>query len=152
MYNQTLWNTLNNGIATSLPEVSNQFRKPIHDVTIPSVCLITGNNNPADSMTKSKPNKALEISIKNDKCTTPPSLIFMLQTSPYRRSSWIPTAKVPMPDDSVTFLIDNEDKEYNTFSGPKTPKHTEMPGAKKLDGKDDEKHTTRDNRKTEKVE
>lgn len=100
--NQTLWQNLMNTTAPSLPEVMLRCRDHINDETVNSVCLIHTAYNPADAMTKKKPNSALVNTIKRIEHKVPVKRVFMLQHSLYRHSSFIPTSHVPMKEDIPT--------------------------------------------------
>ena len=97
--NQALWDNLMNETAGSIPDIMARCRSYIHDGTIASVCLISGTCNPADAMTKRKPNGALQHILAHNSCQTPPRKVFMMQTNQYRNAPYIPTTSVPMPDD-----------------------------------------------------
>lgn len=95
--NQTLSSNLINETVPSIPEVGYRCREPIHDGRIASACLIPGDINPANSMTKAKPNRCLKQAIFANKYVTPSKKVFKLQDSKYRTSPWILTASVPIP-------------------------------------------------------
>ena len=94
--NQTLWMNLMNITAHSLPEIAYRCREAIYDEVLNSVCLIEGKHNPSDAMTKQKDNNALLTTISTNICKTDPTRVFMLQTSKYRDTKFIPTCQVPM--------------------------------------------------------
>lgn len=84
--NQTLWGNLMNETVPSIPEIGYRCREPIKNGIIASICLIPGDINPADAMTKAKHNNSLERAITDHKCCTPAKRVFMLQDSPYRNA------------------------------------------------------------------
>ena len=94
--NQSLWMNLMNITAHSIPEVAYRCREAIYDEIINSICLIEGNDNPADAMTKSKDNGKLRKVIEENFCESNATRTFMLQTSKYNHLNYIPTCKVPM--------------------------------------------------------
>ena len=97
--NQALWDNLMNETAGSIPDIMARCRSYIHDGTIASVCLISGTCDPADAMTKRKPNGALQRIFAHNSCKTPTREVFMMQTNRYRNAPYIPTTSVPMPED-----------------------------------------------------
>ena len=107
--NQALWDNLMNETAASIPDIMARCRSYIHDGTVASVCLISRSMNPADCMTKRKPNAMMNQILKLNVCRTPPRKVFMLQTSPFRSATFIPTSSVPMVDDY-------DDTECNTHT------------------------------------
>lgn len=63
------------------------------------MCFIPGSTNPADGMTKAKPNRMLENATRTNHLSTPAKRLLMLQKSPFRHATYIPTSFVPMRDD-----------------------------------------------------
>ena len=96
----TLWTNLMNETVPTIPEIGYRCREAITSQRTHSMCLIPGAINPADGTTKAKPNRMLEHSILHNNLDTPPKRVFMLQESPFRHCSYIPTSSVPMPSDN----------------------------------------------------
>ena len=100
-----------NETVPTISEVGYRCREHISYRLVDSMCLIMGNINPADAMTKAKPNKALKHVLESNICITPTKRVFMLQDNEYRHLKWIPTMSVPMPHDTAhdSRMIDDND-------------------------------------------
>lgn len=96
---ETLWTNLMNDKVPCNPEIGYIVREYIARGIISSICLIPCTSNPLDAMTKVKPNYALQVALKSNRCITPCKRVFMLRDSSYRYLTWITTSKVPMPTD-----------------------------------------------------
>ena len=95
----TLWLNLMKETVPTIPEIGYRCRKAITSSRVHSVCLISANINPADGLTKARPNRILDETIKSNKLRTPPKRVFMLQESSSRHSTFIPTSSIPMQVD-----------------------------------------------------
>lgn len=94
---ETLWKNLMQETPISIPEIRFRVREKINLGIVTSVCFLPDEINPADVLTKQKPNKKISKVLETNLCISPCRQVYMLQTSPYRNASWIPTMKVPMP-------------------------------------------------------
>jgi len=97
--NDTLSTNLMNTTVPSIPEIGYRYREVMHNGMVASVWLVSGMIYPAGALTKVKPKNMLREAIVSGYCKTPAKSVFMLQTNPFRHVSWMPTSKVPMPDD-----------------------------------------------------
>lgn len=121
--NQKLWQNLMKTTAPSMPEVMYRCHEQVNDEIINSVCLIDSNVNPADAMTKKKPNQALLEIISSNKHTFPVKRVFVLQHSLYRHSTFIPTSHVPMQEG----IIHSQPPQPESPSSSSSPSASSLP-------------------------
>lgn len=72
-----------------IPEICYRVRVKIYFGVVDSVCFMRSDVNPADALTKQRPNKKIAASLERNKCTTPCEAVFMLQDSQYLHLDWI---------------------------------------------------------------
>lgn len=100
-----MWDNLMNTTAPSIPQVYYRCREAIQNDIVNSVCLIPGQENPSDAITKMRDNENLKMALADGICVTPPTSVFMLQVSKYRNATFILTSSVPMVNDVLHFPL-----------------------------------------------